>query len=549
MSFLDTVRALGAEEVSAPSPSPEEQISAHQNHRRGFYDFGDVIETQDEPRKKVEGGRHERGELLDMCAEVNLMELAREDTNELGRQSGEYVSFEKCPACGHENCFRVWPASNTWACFGGSNTNVKTGKKAAGGNVLDYLEQVRHLSKTDAVKWLRDKTGHPFEPLPAEEAPEAEEGGKLLLPEWNSVRAVNPPKRNPVLIHGILRRGHVGLLVGKGKGSKTWSAIEAAVAVAVGGSWFGFRCEAGRVLYIDPELDRKSLDVRFSKVCEALGVDASAVSSNVCKWCLRGVPDASMTNVIHDLRCKGEAARFDLVIIDSASCFVEGDENKSVDLRRFAAHVLRVAAITGGAVLLIHHMGKGDAGDRESIERPRGSSVWGDFPDAPLSLTEIFPKEGKPSDYLADGERAFVLEDSGLREFPSIAPRRLIFGYPVHRIDVEGVTAEWRPRTSAGRSRGGKQTAELNKAKKRADQSEAVASILGWFYTEGVGEAGRSLKECAEHVGQDSRKVRAAVEASSLLRIYKPSPRKSFVVPAHPPKVDPSTLFDEGSDY
>lgn len=555
MSNLDAIRALGAEEVPAPSPHSSEQISAQQTDpkRPDFYGFDDVVKTQSEPETKVKGGRHDRAELLDMCAEVSLMELVREDTNEIGKQSGDYVAFKKCPACGHEDCFRVYPNTNTWACYGGSNENAREGKKAAGGTVLDYMEQVRHLTKTEAVKWLREVTGNPFEPVHDDNATEeqAEEGDALKLPPWDSVRAADPPNRNPILIHGILRRGHVGLIVGKGKGSKTWSAIECAVAVATGGSWFGFRCESGKVLYIDPELDHKSLDARFSKVCEALRVDPAEIDSRVSKWCLRGVPDASMTNLIHDLKCRGEAARFDLVIIDSASCFVEGDENSSVDLRRFAAYVLRIAAITGAAVLLVHHMGKGDAGDRDSIERARGSSVWGDFPDAPLSLTEIFPKEGKPSDYLSDGERAFILEDSGLREFPSIKPTRLIFSYPVHRIDSKSVTADWSPRTSASRRRGGKQTAELNKAKKRAEQACIVSGLLGWFYSEGIGEEGASLKECAEHVGLDSRKVRAAVEESTHLRVYKQSPRKCFVVPAHPPKAEEHTptLFEDGSDY
>lgn len=540
MSFLEAVKSIGEEQA---------------RKEEGAASVAPATPTTSTSKATGNGDPEARAELMDMCSEVNLMELVREDTGELGKQMGGYVGFDSCPVCGHRDCFRAYPDSNSWACFGGSNANKKAGKKSDGGNVLDYLERARHLSKVEAVTWLREKTGHPYVPKGRNDEPLYLDGGvvsdtppeageKLKLPPWDAVRAADPPKRSPALIHGMLRRGHVALLTGKGKGSKTWSAIECAVAVATGRGWFGFRCEAGRVLYIDPELDRKSLDVRFSKVCEALGADAAVVDSRVCKWCLRGVPDASMGSLIHDLAARGEEARFDLVVIDSASCFVEGDENSSTDLRRFAAYVLRVASITGAAILLVHHMGKGNAGDRDSIERARGSSVWGDFPDAPLSLTEIFPKEGKPSDYLSDGERAFILEDSGLREFPSIKPTHLIFGYPVHRIDQKGITSDWSPRTSASRRRGGKQTAELNKAKKRADQACIVSGLLGWFYAEGIGGEGVSLKECAEHVGLDSRKVRAAVEESALLRIFKPSPRKSFVVPAHPPKADPSTLFE-----
>lgn len=427
---------------------------------------------------------------------------------------------------------------------------------------LAQLEHVRSLRKaadsgeaTASAIPARAKAEQHIEPTDPEEvpvdlydAPAAEplaEGESLLLPPWDSVRASDPPKRSPVLIHGVLRRGHVALLVGKAKSAKTWAAIECAVSVATGTPWLGFPCERGSVLYIDPELDRASLDVRFSKVCAALGVSSEEVDRNVVKWCLRGAPDATTESLIHDLNVRGEEARFSLVVMDSASCFVEGDENKSVDLRKFAAYVLRISAITGASVLLIHHMGKGDAGDRDSIERARGSSVWGDFPDAPLSLTEIFPKEGKPSDYLAEGERAFILEDSGLREFAGIEPKHLIFSYPAHRVDSEGITSEWMPKTSAARSRGGKQTAELKAAKAVASRALTVSDLLAWFYAEGVGEEGRSLKECAERLGEDPRKVRAAVEeCSDHLVIYRPSPRKTFVVPLHPPRGDPCPLFD-----
>ena len=88
--------------------------------------------------------------------------------------------------------------------------------------------------------------------------------------------------------HGIVRRGHVMLLSGKGKGAKTWAAIQLAVAVATGGSWFGYKCEQGDCLYIDPELDPKSLDNRFHDVCDACRVDPAWADAHIQMWCLRG---------------------------------------------------------------------------------------------------------------------------------------------------------------------------------------------------------------------------------------------------------------------
>jgi RecA-family ATPase len=58
-----------------------------------------------------------------------------------------------------------------------------------------------------------------------------------------------------------------------------------------------------------------------------------------------------MDAIVHDLKARCEFGQFALVVIDSCSCFVEGDENKSVDVRAFAAKVLQVSEVTGATVL------------------------------------------------------------------------------------------------------------------------------------------------------------------------------------------------------
>jgi len=321
----------------------------------------------------------------------------------------------------------------------------------------------------------------------AKAAEEQADQNQYRLPPFESIQASDPPPRNPPLIHGIVRLGHVMLIVGKGKGSKTWTAIELAEAVMTGGKWFGYQCERGDVLYVDPELDRKSLDNRFNEVAVRQGIDAAEIDKHSKKWCLRGVLTAegeapTIADLAHDVALRCERGDFSLVVIDSASCFIEGDENTAGDVRRFFAYVLRIAEATGAAVLVVHHMGKGDKGDWASIERSRGSSVWGDAPDAPLSLIEIFPPSGEPSDYLQDGERAFMLEDSGLREFPGIKPRHVIFNHPTHRVDVDGITATWTAKGAANGSEGGKAKGQIQDANRERDfavyQNRIVAELL-----------------------------------------------------------------------
>lgn len=366
--------------------------------------------------------------------------------------------------------------------------------------------------------------------------------GGCLLPPWTAIRSTEPPKRNPVLIDGVVRQGHVMLLAGKGKIGKSWSAIELCVSVATGSAeWFGLPlASSGACLYIDPELDPKSLDNRFRAVCDAMGADTAQVDANVAKWSLRGVAGANMNAIIRDLETRCTFGQFALVVIDSCSVFVEGDENSSVDVRRFSAKVLRIAAITGATVLLVHHFGKAKDGDRAAADRARGSSVWLDFPDAVLTLTEILPTSGEPSDYLQLGEYACLLESGGIREFKRMEPVRLIFGYPIHRVDAEGITDSWKPMSSE--RDGGKRTAELNRAKSEAANAQAVANLLAYCYANGIGKEGLLFKDAVAIAGTSDKTLAKALGECEHFELVQVSQRKRYVRPTKPPEEPPPTL-------
>ena len=487
-------------------------------------------------------GTQDREQILEMCSKVDLLSLAQADTGETGKRSGNRVDFHTCPLCGHKDCFTVYTDTNTCACYSDSNPNTKGGKIAAGGNVLDYLRHARHDGdNVAAITELHELSGIPYEPKGKTQDGE-QDGRKLKLPEWTAIKSTDPPSRNPVLIDGVVRKGHVMLLAGKGKIGKSWSAIELCVSVATGReSWFGLPLKSsGACLYIDPELDPKSLDNRFQTVCNAMSADTEKADSLIAKWSLRGIPGASMDAIVHDLKARCEFGQFALVVIDSCSCFVEGDENKGIDVRKFSAKVLQVSEITGATVLLVHHFGKAKDGDRSAADRARGSAVWLDFPDAALTLTEILPPSGEPSDYLEAGEYACILESGGIREFPRMEPVRLIFGYPVHRVDVDGVTDSWKPDSSS--RKGADKTNELKAAQKAASKAATAAALLAHYYAEGIGEDGLILKEAAEAVNLDSRQLTTALEGCEHFEIVQVTQRKRYVRPKRAPRASPPEL-------
>lgn len=372
---------------------------------------------------------------------------------------------------------------------------------------------------------------------------------ELPLPPWTHVHASNPPPRREVLIEGVLRRGHVGLMSAKAKVGKTWLAVQLAVAVSLGGQWLGHQCAQGDALLIDPEMDSASLDTRFERVCGALGVDASEVDKHVSRWSLRGVTTKrgsppTIADIADQIERVGE--EFAVVIVDSASCLIDSgnglDENSSLGVRGFFAHVNRIAEATGASVLLIHHQGKGLAGDREASDRARGSSVWMDAPDVVMSLVEVTPPSGEAGEFLDEGERALLLECAGIREFASFPPTHLIFGYPLHRVDEDGVTEGWRPQSSA--RRGGMAAARINAAKADARGSTCQAVLRTYLdahpSTASLGGA-EAARICSDAMGE-------TVSAQTLKKYLCDSEGGIGCHQRSPKRWEVVRLDDKGSD-
>lgn len=490
-------------------------------------------------------------EIKSMNEVAPLLELIRSDTGEQGDESGEVIYFRgECPICHHRDCLRFYSKSNSWTCYSDHNSS---GYK--GGTFVEYQIAAHGMTASEAVAALRTATGNerPERKVskPGDEVEQKDDA--YLLPRWAPVQAVDPPPRASVLIDGLLRRGHIGVLSGKAKVGKTWSAIELSVAVATGGMWFGRPCSRGHVLFADPEVDVASLNDRFARVCSTLGVDKSIIDESVFRWSLRGYLKANgepptAEDLAHDLRLAVKRGDLDpdlsLIILDSVSSFLSGDENDAKDVRRLFAYAHAMRAATGSSVVVVHHFGKSLDGDRDALSRSRGSSAWADCPDLVLTLTEVLPPNGEPGDYLMPGQRAVVLENPGNREFMGIEPVNLIWSYPVHVLDVDGLSAGWKPRSS--QSKGGRKTGESNRSKSEQRATDCTLAIMSEFIVHGVPNDGLSASDaadiCSERLGEtvSPRTLKKYVEQSDHLDVYQKSERRWFVVPSRAPSRAPA---------
>lgn len=93
--------------------------------------------------------------------------------------------------------------------------------------------------------------------------------------------------------------------------------------------------------------------------------------------------------VLEDIRRTGVG----LVIIDPLISFYHGDENDNSTMRRFLDRLTQLMSLTGVAIILVHHVGRGGA-SKDSSYAGRGASAVGDWAHNSFLLRMADPKEG-----------------------------------------------------------------------------------------------------------------------------------------------------------
>lgn len=60
--------------------------------------------------------------------------------------SGNAISFEPCPICGHHDCFKYFKDSNRYKCFSSDDETQ--------GNIIDYIMATKKIERKEAVKYF-----------------------------------------------------------------------------------------------------------------------------------------------------------------------------------------------------------------------------------------------------------------------------------------------------------------------------------------------------------------------------------------------------------
>lgn len=238
----------------------------------------------------------------------------------------------------------------------------------------------------------------------------------------------DPPPLAPELIHGVLRKGHKMLLSGPSKAGKSFALIELAIAIATGDTWFWWRCERGRVLYVNLEVDTASFYHRVRKVCEQHGIIGPVPGFEI--WNLRGAA-LTLDKLVPKLIRRAKTKNYTAIIIDPIYKVITGDENNASEMAAFCNQFDKLCRSLGCSVIYCHHHSKGAQGGKVAMDRASGSGVFARDPDALVDFLQM-----KVPDYnnAPKGATGWKISCT-LREFASPEPGYAWFVWPVHVLD------------------------------------------------------------------------------------------------------------------
>jgi hypothetical protein len=227
---------------------------------------------------------------------------------------------------------------------------------------------------------------------------------------------IEPPAE---LVAGILHRGSKLAFGGSSKSFKTWTLLDLAISVATGADWIGFSTAQGKVLFVNFEIQPHAWQRRIAAVARAKQITLKAGAIHL--WNLRGHA-ADFRQLIPRIiqRCRTE--NFALIILDPIYKLYGGtDENAAGDVAKLLNALEKLAVDTGAAIAFGAHFAKGNAANKEAIDRISGSGVFARDPDSLL----IFTKH--------ETDDAFTVEPI-LRNFAPVEPFAVRWQFPLMQL-------------------------------------------------------------------------------------------------------------------
>lgn len=186
----------------------------------------------------------------------------------------------------------------------------------------------------------------------------SEENSKPKKPRINIRSAFDAMQPQPPIkwvVDNLISEASVNVFYGEPGIGKTWTLLSMAVHVAEGTKWLGFEVsEPGNVLIVDEESGERRLLYRLRVVLKGEnGNEQTPIYTNSLSGFKLNISQefAYLQKMIEETDAK-------LLIIDSLSASMDGDENNKQDIQPVFNNLRKLANLTNCAIIVIHHSNK-----------------------------------------------------------------------------------------------------------------------------------------------------------------------------------------------
>jgi hypothetical protein len=167
----------------------------------------------------------------------------------------------------------------------------------------------------------------------------------------------NKPKRK-WHVEKLIKEKSLTVLYADGGTGKTYITLSLAVCAASGRDWLGYKIPRGLVtLFVDEESDEDDLGYRFQACIKGEELEGDGLPIHFISG---GGFTLDNPEAVQALRCLIVANKAELVIIDSFSMILNGDENTKEDCQVVMRELRRLCNELGCSIVVIHHANKAD---------------------------------------------------------------------------------------------------------------------------------------------------------------------------------------------
>lgn len=192
---------------------------------------------------------------------------------------------------------------------------------------------------------------------PSNSNPDPEEP-QFRLP-WHWATDLEPNRETNDFVEGVLTNNGLSVVYGPSGSGKSFVALDMAVAVASGQSWYERECDKGIVIYLAAE-GAVGVQNRLAalKKEERLPEGTRLVYVPCCISLLDDKQVASLLGTIKEAK-DGIDEPVRLVILDTLSrCMSGANENAPEDMTKVVSAADKIREMTGAHVMFVHHSGK-----------------------------------------------------------------------------------------------------------------------------------------------------------------------------------------------